>query len=205
MTMMRRILAVLFAVFLAGAALADDLAQPDGDVVLTITGAIAHHNDTDAARFDLAMLDALPQRETVTENPWYAGVQTFTGPQFSDLMQAVGAEGSALRVIAINDYSAIIPWEDVADLPIILACVTLLRGVSLPLALAVAVVLCFAAAELFYRYVEQPAQRLSVAAGRAVDRRVARNRRGQTPVVPDVAPEAATTSAASVREREPVS
>lgn len=90
-------------------------------------------------------------------------------------------------------------------LPIILACVTLMRGVSLPLALAVAVVLCFAAAELFYRYVEQPAQRLSIAAGRAVDRRLGRNRGGQTPVVPDVAPEAATTSAASVREREPVS
>lgn len=90
-------------------------------------------------------------------------------------------------------------------LPIILACVTLMRGVSLPLALAVAVVLCFAAAELFYRYVEQPAQRLSIAAGRAVDRRLGGNRGGQTPVVPDVAPEAATTSAASVREREPVS
>jgi peptidoglycan/LPS O-acetylase OafA/YrhL len=56
-------------------------------------------------------------------------------------------------------------------LPIILAAVTLLRSVSLPLALAVSVAASLVAAELFYRYVEQPAQRLSTAAGRAVGRR----------------------------------
>ena len=56
-------------------------------------------------------------------------------------------------------------------LPIILAGVTLLRSVSLPLALAASVAASFVAAELFYRYVEQPAHRLSTAAGRAVGRR----------------------------------
>lgn len=57
-------------------------------------------------------------------------------------------------------------------LPIILAGVTLLRSVSLPLALAVSGAVCFVAAELFFRYVERPAHRLSVAAGRAVERRL---------------------------------
>ncbi|MDN4645519.1 acyltransferase family protein [Arthrobacter sp. PsM3] len=56
-------------------------------------------------------------------------------------------------------------------LPIILAGVTLLRSVSLPLALAVSVAAAFVIAELFYRYVEQPAHRLSMAVGRAVGRR----------------------------------
>ncbi|MCU1532113.1 MAG: hypothetical protein JWO49_1684 [Arthrobacter sp.] len=56
-------------------------------------------------------------------------------------------------------------------LPIILAGVTLLRSVSLPLALAVSVVASFGIAELFYRYVEQPAHRLSMAVGRVVERR----------------------------------
>ncbi|MCB5274771.1 hypothetical protein BJG92_02308 [Arthrobacter sp. SO5] len=60
-------------------------------------------------------------------------------------------------------------------LPIILAGVTLLRSVSLPLALAVSVAASFAAAGLFHRYVEQPAQRLSIAAGRAVGRRIRRD------------------------------
>ncbi|MDD1475455.1 acyltransferase family protein [Arthrobacter sp. H16F315] len=57
-------------------------------------------------------------------------------------------------------------------LPIILAGVTLFRSESLPLALAVSVAASFAAAELFYRYVEQPAHRLSMAVGRAVGRRI---------------------------------
>ncbi|MEQ4519568.1 acyltransferase [Pseudarthrobacter sp. B907] len=57
-------------------------------------------------------------------------------------------------------------------LPITLAGVTLLRHVSLPLALAVSVAASLVAAELFYRYVERPAHRLSIAAGRAVERRV---------------------------------
>ena len=64
-------------------------------------------------------------------------------------------------------------------LPIILAGVTLLRSVSLPLALAVSVAASFVAAELFYRYVEQPSHRLSMAAGRAVARRT--QRRARTP------------------------
>jgi peptidoglycan/LPS O-acetylase OafA/YrhL len=57
-------------------------------------------------------------------------------------------------------------------LPIILAGVTLLRSVSLPLALAVSGAVSLAVAELFFRYVERPAHRLSVAAGRAVERRL---------------------------------
>jgi peptidoglycan/LPS O-acetylase OafA/YrhL len=56
-------------------------------------------------------------------------------------------------------------------LPIILAGVTLLRSVSLPLALAVSLAASLLVAELFYRYVEQPSHRLSMAVGRAVGRR----------------------------------
>ncbi|MDQ0757279.1 acyltransferase [Arthrobacter sp. B3I4] len=77
-------------------------------------------------------------------------------------------------------------------LPIILAGVTLLRSVSLPLALAVSGAASFAAAVLFYRFVERPAQRLSVAAGRAVERRV--GARAERSAGPEVAP---TTGAPS--------
>ncbi|MHA7224219.1 acyltransferase family protein [Arthrobacter sp. RHLT1-20] len=66
-------------------------------------------------------------------------------------------------------------------LPIILAGVTLLRSVSLPLALAVSVAASFLAAEVFYRYVEQPTQRLSIAAGRTVTRRIRRDDSARTP------------------------
>jgi peptidoglycan/LPS O-acetylase OafA/YrhL len=60
-------------------------------------------------------------------------------------------------------------------LPIILAGVTLLRSVSLPLALTVSVAVSFVVAELFHRYVERPSHRLSIAAGRAVERWISRD------------------------------
>lgn len=66
-------------------------------------------------------------------------------------------------------------------LPVILAGVTLLRSVSLPLALAVSVAASFVIAELFYRYVEQPSHRLSMAVGRAVGR----GSRSDAPDLPD--------------------
>jgi peptidoglycan/LPS O-acetylase OafA/YrhL len=79
-------------------------------------------------------------------------------------------------------------------LPIILAGVTLLRSVSLPLALAVSVAASFVAAELFFRYVEQPSHRLSMAAGRAVARRVRRDARVGTPNGPPLRAMAEATS-----------
>jgi peptidoglycan/LPS O-acetylase OafA/YrhL len=69
-------------------------------------------------------------------------------------------------------------------LPVILAGITLLRSVSLPLALAVSVAASFGIAELFFRYVELPAHRLSIAAGRAVGRRVRRDVPAYSPDVP---------------------
>jgi len=79
-------------------------------------------------------------------------------------------------------------------LPIILAGVTLLRSVSLPLALAVSVAVSFVVAELFHRYVEQPAHRLSIAAGRAVGRRISRDACTGSPDGPPVRPLAEATS-----------
>jgi peptidoglycan/LPS O-acetylase OafA/YrhL len=69
-------------------------------------------------------------------------------------------------------------------LPIILAAVTLLRSVSLPLALAISVAASLVVAELFFRYVEQPAHRLSTAVGRAVGRRTRRDERVEAADLP---------------------
>ena len=80
----------------------------------------------------------------------------------------------------------------------ILAAVTLLRSVSLPLALAVSVAASFVIAELFYRYVEQPAHRLSMAVGRAVGRRIRSDGPADIPVV--LEPRPAAPDAPPVRE-----
>jgi hypothetical protein len=97
------------------------LSAPAGRVILTVTGNIGVTNADDVARFDLAMLDALPGRETTAQTPWYDQPHTFKGTLLSAVLDAAGAKGKALRVRAINGYEAVIPMDDVASYPIILA------------------------------------------------------------------------------------
>jgi hypothetical protein len=112
--------AIAAAVITTGA-FAEGLPQPEGQTLLSISGQIDNTNAEGAAHFDLAMIDALPLRETVTTTPWYEGPQRFSGPLLSDLMAAIGASGSALRIIAVNDYAASMPWADIESVPVILA------------------------------------------------------------------------------------
>ncbi|CUX82147.1 MAG: hypothetical protein HLUCCA05_02390 [Roseibaca calidilacus] len=89
---------------------------PTGPVILTVTdGAEAQ------AQFDLDMLDALDQRVTTTETPWYEGPQEFSGPLIADVMAQTGMDGSELNLVALNDYAAAMPWSDIVDFPVILA------------------------------------------------------------------------------------
>lgn len=92
-------------------------ATPTGPVILTVT-----LGEGAAPRpFDLGMLDALPQRETVTATPWHEGRPSFSGPLISGLLDHVGAAGERLRVVALNDYAAEMPVADVRAFPVILA------------------------------------------------------------------------------------
>jgi hypothetical protein len=109
------------ALAIAGPAAAVELAAPTGPVILGLSGQIGATNDDGIAEFDLAMLDALDQRVTVTTTPWHEGAQEFSGPLVSTVMAAVGAQGSELRIIAVNDYSAVMPWADIETTPVILA------------------------------------------------------------------------------------
>ena len=119
--MRRLILALCLSVAGAVVASAEDLAAPQGPVVLTVSGAITHTNGNNVAQFDQAMLDALPQRTTVTTTPWYEGPQHFSGPLMSAVLNAVGATGSTIKVTALNDYSAELPLQDTLSYPVILA------------------------------------------------------------------------------------
>jgi hypothetical protein len=112
-------LLILLAAAMPGRA--DDLGRPAGAVVLTVTGAISVTNAPGAAEFDLAMLEALRGARITTETPWYAGKRTFEGPLISALLDSLEAEGRAIRVTAVNDYSAEIPMSDILKYPVILA------------------------------------------------------------------------------------
>lgn len=118
-----RILPVaLVAAFSAGLALADEtLPVPSSDVILTVTGDIEVKNAADRAEFDREMLEALPLAQIKTSTSWTEGQQTFEGVSAAAVLDAVGAEGSTVTAIALNDYKVEIPLSDFRDYPVLLA------------------------------------------------------------------------------------
>jgi hypothetical protein len=129
--MFNRFLATIAVVmsFPLAAAAANDLADPQGPVILTIIGQITSTNTDGAAVFDLAMLDAIETRETTTETPWHDGTPVFSGPLGLAVLEAVGASGETLRITALNDYVVDVPVEDLRNYPVIFA--TRLNGDAL--------------------------------------------------------------------------
>jgi hypothetical protein len=107
---------------LLGAALpALALDKPVGTVLLTVAGHVRSPNDGMKAHFDMAMLESLPQTSFSTRTPWYAQARRFTGPLLRDVLAAAGAQGSTLRLTALNDYRVEIPYDDVQRHDVIVA------------------------------------------------------------------------------------
>ena len=78
-------------------------------------------NDGNRAHFDMAMLADLPQHTITTRTPWYPQARRFTGPRLRDVLAAAGAQSSTLRLIALNDYSVDMPFDDAQQHDVILA------------------------------------------------------------------------------------
>ena len=93
---------------------------PQGAVILTISGKIGIKNSADAALFDAALLDALPQHSFVSTTPWLKNPATFTGPLLKDVLQALKAQGTNLKALALNDYKVDIPLDDAFKFDVIL-------------------------------------------------------------------------------------
>lgn len=97
------------------------LQPPTGAVILTISGKVGETNQAGAAVFDLAMLEALPQRSFVTSTPWYKEPTKFTGPLLRDVLSAAKAQGVTLEATALNDYKTSIPVDDARQFDVIVA------------------------------------------------------------------------------------
>ncbi|MDO8456689.1 MAG: molybdopterin-dependent oxidoreductase [Burkholderiaceae bacterium] len=95
--------------------------QPKGAIILTVNGKIGIKNSPDAAVFDAAMLDALPQISFTTRTPWDKEPVKFTGPLLKDILQALKAKGVNLKAVALNDYKINIPFDDAFKYDVILA------------------------------------------------------------------------------------
>jgi hypothetical protein len=115
--------AALFLTSLCSSAAADSVAlpPPQGMPILTMTGVIARTNAGSRALFDAAMFAALPRQSITTGTPWYDQPRTFEGPLLRDLLAAAGASGRMLRVEALNDYAALLPFADAVAYNVIIA------------------------------------------------------------------------------------
>ena len=85
---------------------------PAGPVILEISGRLSRTTDGKIARFDREALQRLPRTLFETTTPWTTGLQRFAGVSLRDLMEAVGAQGSELSAVAINDYRVAIPLQE---------------------------------------------------------------------------------------------
>lgn len=97
------------------------LPAPTGPTLLTVSGNIARTNMGDQARFDRAMLEALPGRRIETDTPWHREVGRFEGPLAEAVLDAVGAHGEVVRIRALDGFEARVPVADFRRYDVILA------------------------------------------------------------------------------------
>src|SRR5690606_24523018 len=72
-------------------------------------------------RFDMRALEALPQRTYKVTTPWYLRPVSFQGPLLRDVLAAAGAHGTRIEAVAVNDYTADIPFEHAEAYDVIVA------------------------------------------------------------------------------------
>lgn len=107
-----------FAVLLSIAGLARAGLADENRVILTIDGKI---EGSRAREFTRAELERLGDATVRTSTPWHDGVQTFEGVPLDTVMQAVGAQGSKVLVVALNQYRTEIPLADFKEHKVLLA------------------------------------------------------------------------------------
>lgn len=129
----------LLAGSLSLSALADERPAPEGPVMLTLAGKLAHSNrgPSDsfvdgffgyheiafdrAFAFDRAALEALPQTSFTARHGNWSAAYEVEGPLLRDVLAAAGAEGEVARVVALDGYAAEIPLADAQRYSVILA------------------------------------------------------------------------------------
>jgi len=112
---MRKIITTLTVLLCvsSGPVSAGPLPKPEGEVLLTASGAISETNVGATAAFDLEMLSELPETTYRTSTIWTDGEKTFTGVAMAELLDELGITTGTIRASAINDYTVEIPVESV--------------------------------------------------------------------------------------------
>ena len=136
------LLCVLMIGLIAVSAWGKEVPVPAGEVVLTVSGAIALANNGDVFEFDIDMLKALPYVAYTVEDPWM-GEQAYGGVTLKALLDYVGIPAGASTVVTIasDDNEVPVAIRDALYYPILL--VYTLDGDDLPASLGGPVKLAF--------------------------------------------------------------
>ena len=88
-----------------------------GQVVLSIDGAV------DGGHIDMTLeqIEALGIEKIETTTPWHDGKVDFEGVPLQRLLEKVGAKGTELSIVALNDYRTQLPVDDAAKYGVIVA------------------------------------------------------------------------------------
>lgn len=115
------ILACLILAPITSAIALDDLPQPEGEIVLKVTGNVEISNmDDGSAGFDMEMLRSFDPITYKTTTIWSEGEQEFTGVLLKDIYERIGVTGGDIEAHALDDYTVELPFEDaVEDGPIL--------------------------------------------------------------------------------------
>lgn len=101
---------------------ADELPRPLGTVILTLTGQLTLGNSHNGVELDMALLQALPTHRIETETPWTEGKVAYLGVLLSDLLRWAGGEGARkIKLVALNNYSATVPIQEIRSYPVLVA------------------------------------------------------------------------------------
>lgn len=99
----------------------NQLPSPVSEVLLTITGAITSRNTENEAQLDLNLIRTLPPHSLRTSTAVTDGVKLFEGVLMRDLLHLVGARGTVVEALALNNYSVDIPVADFHQYDVLLA------------------------------------------------------------------------------------
>lgn len=120
MIIIRLMLCVLFSLSLESA-YSQDFSAPTGKPILTVSGKITKSNVNGTAQFDRTMLEEMGLVTVETKTPWYEARTRFEGVSMAKLMDFVGAQGTTVTAVALNDYVSTIPVKDFSQFNVILA------------------------------------------------------------------------------------
>ena len=116
-----KVAAVCFLVSSHAAAESREYDGMSDKIILEVSGAEDDASIGDTVTFNLDQLEALGTVEITTETPWTDGKVVFEGVPISALFEHLGAAGTQIKFVALDDYTVTIPVDDLAEFEPILA------------------------------------------------------------------------------------